>query len=257
MSIGRVFDRSRTMTAYPNGVQHHYWLKARNWVVYDLLRRMERDGTVLDVGCGRGVTVEFLRSRGLECFGCDIAEGPAISADVEPFLHYRTSSLRLEPTLARRIRVVLLLDVLEHVTEPGELLVQHSVHFPNISHLVITLPAGPDIWSNYDEHYGHCARYTLESAGRLLDGTGFSSVETGYFFHLLYPPLKAMLTLGFHREVSVIPPRSRLNRALHGIFATWLRADAKLFPKGLRGTSLFMLCRKESDSISSYGGATG
>ena len=78
--------------------------------------------------------------------------------------------------------IVIMLDVLEHIEDDSAFL-QHEVA-PRLrpdSHLVISVPAHPSLFTSHDTFLGHHRRYTRS---QLLDVSGkfFSSNQNGYLF---------------------------------------------------------------------------
>ena len=78
--------------------------------------------------------------------------------------------------------IVIMLDVLEHIEDDSAFL-QHEV-VPRLkpdSHLVISVPAHPSLFTSHDTFLGHHRRYTRS---QLLDVSGkfFSSNQNGYLF---------------------------------------------------------------------------
>jgi 2-polyprenyl-3-methyl-5-hydroxy-6-metoxy-1,4-benzoquinol methylase len=62
---------------YPHGIERYFWNIARNAII---ARSLKRSGMnrwpLLEIGCGRGIIVEHLRSRGVDCVGCELAATP-------------------------------------------------------------------------------------------------------------------------------------------------------------------------------------
>ena len=78
--------------------------------------------------------------------------------------------------------IVIMLDVLEHIEDDSAFLQQEVV--PRLkpdSHLVISVPAHPSLFTSHDAFLGHFRRYTRS---QLLDVSGkfFSSNQNGYLF---------------------------------------------------------------------------
>jgi SAM-dependent methyltransferase len=230
---------------YPDGAEAYYWFLARNRIV---LRQVEealgagREGAVLDIGCGRGITVQFLRGRGVEALGCDLGTPPPISAAVAPHLHLATDARALPAGLRASARVILLLDVLEHLERPEELLLDCRRHFPACERLIVTVPARPEVWSNYDEHFGHFRRYDRASLAALLPAEDFELLRLRYFFHLLYLPALAMSALRLQRAVAVTVPSSG-RRWAHRMLGALLAREERWLPGSLPGTSLLAVLR--------------
>ena len=78
--------------------------------------------------------------------------------------------------------IVIMLDVLEHIEDDSAFLQQEVV--PRLkpeSHLVISVPAHPSLFTSHDSFLGHYRRYTRS---QLLDVSGkfFSNKQNGYLF---------------------------------------------------------------------------
>lgn len=243
---GTTFTQEQYDRPYPNGIERHYWAQARHRI---LLRQIEqqlgsqRDATVLDIGCGRGITVDYLRSQGIQAQGCELGRPSPISAAVAPYLHIGVDAFTLDEGLRQSVKVILLLDVLEHMEQPREFLAECGRRFPACDRVIITLPARQEIWSNYDEYYGHFLRYDAQSVGRLVPDA-WQLTSQSYFFHLLYVPARLMSALGMPRSVDVAAPapKTRWAHKALGVLFDW---EARLCPSFVPGTSILAVLRRK------------
>ena len=234
------FDERQRNNAYPPGIGQHYWLLSRNRIIYDKLRAIRAAAPMIDLGCGPGATVAFLRQRGIDCRGVDLATYQPVSAGLAGAILYGTDAFE-RPTIERDgIRTVLLLDVLEHLREPESFIRRCREAYANAGHLVITLPARAELWSNYDEFYGHQRRYDLTSAAALCMDGGLEVIEAGYFFHALYPLLAVHRLMAVQRRVEFQPVR---HHRLHALIARGLHLEERWLPGTWPGTSLMVLAR--------------
>jgi SAM-dependent methyltransferase len=215
-------------------VGRHFWNLARNHVVLRKLRRGGAPpGAVLDVGCGRGATVEYLRAAGLDGLGVELAP-TRVEERLRPHVTTGVPAESLPAVTRERVGSVLLLDVLEHLDEPDGLLRSLRRSFPRLRRVVITVPARRELWSNYDDFYGHRLRYDLPSLRRLASVLDPLRLDTGYFFHALYPVVRAQRRLPGQRSVEVRPPRHpRVHRALAACFS----AEERWLPAAWPGSS--------------------
>ena len=222
--------------AYPDGVEDHFWTLARNSIVQRLVREDgPPDPVVLDVGCGRGLTVAALRKAGLECWGVEAADAP-VAAELQPFVFSPRDAFTLPEELRSRVDVILLLDVVEHLQSPGAFLADCVRHFPHLASLVVTVPARRELWSNYDDFFGHFARYDRASLLALLAPLHPGRIEAGYFFHLLYPILRVQRLFGGARPVRQRRPTAPgFHRMLGRLFAFEQRG----LPRSWYGSSLW------------------
>ncbi len=223
---------------YPDGIQDHYWILGRNQILHRLLTHFGTNESTLDIGCGRGVVVKYLRDRGVEAWGCEIASPRPITEDIAPYLMLGKDAMALDDEVSDSVRQLLLLDVLEHVEDPKEFMGQCIDKFRNAQRMLITLPARQELWSNYDERYGHFQRYSKQEAAELVDG--FEILELDYFFHALYPAMRLFKRLKIDRQEQVSPPRRTALKLAHRFLARAFDLEARVLPGGLFGTSLYV-----------------
>ena len=226
---------------YPEGIGEYFWNLARNHVIADTLRAAGlTDQPMLEVGCSTGVVLRYLRAQGMDCRGCELGL-PPVSPEVADHAHVGIDACDLPEDLRNRIRVLLLCDVIEHVAEPQVFLERLRAAFPNAGHLLVTVPARPEIWSNYDDHFGHLRRYDRRLLDRELAAAGWISSHRHYFFHALYVVMAVLNLLGIRRGVDLVPPSWP---GLHRLMAAMFRWEAKLLPGALAGSSLIALARR-------------
>lgn len=181
------------------------------------LAGLPQGARVLDVGCGRGVLLREIASRGFEAHGVELSEAAARGAD--PRAH-----IRIAPRLADAgypdayFDEVILWHVLEHLRDPGETLRQaHRVLRPG-GRLVVAVPnfasaqarwAGP-AWFHLDlpRHLHH---FSLTALDRLVTQSGFLC-ESEHHFSLRQNPF-GWIQSAMNRSTSL--PRNGLYLLLH------------------------------------------
>jgi len=187
---------------------------------------------LLDIGCGRGIVVEHLRRRGIDCIGCEMAAAP-VPDHLRSIVFNRTDFADLPIDQRRKIRGALLCDVIEHVPDPVEFLRRARRALPMLEAVLVTVPARQELWSEWDQHYGHLRRYDLPRLRATLTAGGFKPLCVGYFFHTLYLPA-LLLRGGKLRSTSVRAPSLPW---LHAIVGAAFQAEEKMLPSVLPGTS--------------------
>lgn len=231
------FSTERYESAYPDGGQNHWWPLARTRIVRNMILDGHRaGGAILEVGCGRGFVVASLRSSGLDCSGVEAAEVEPI-AGAAHFIRSRLQANELPEAERRRYDTILLLDVIEHLPDPVELLRALVDAFPALARVIVTVPARPELWSNYDEYYGHFRRYTRPMLVDLASDLNWSIRRTSYFFHSLYLPAWLLTHAKGSRATRVTPPGPAM-RVVHRLISLGMLADHHLLPGRLVGTSL-------------------
>jgi len=202
---------------------------------------------LVDVGAGPGFLGDFLRER-------------------HPQIQYRYIEPieGLENQLAERFGAdanrrdtdfgdasyVTLMDVLEHQEHDREFMADLAAKMAPGSTLLLTVPAMPSLWSQWDAMLGHYRRYTKKMFRETVAPLPFELVEVNYLFPELLP-------LGWVRRARMrgqngteeaaadaeFPDLSRpLNETLYRVGSA-TKAMRRAWPAG---TSLFATLRRTS-----------
>jgi len=202
---------------------------------------------LVDVGAGPGFLGDFLRER-------------------HPQIQYRYIEPieGLENQLAERFGAdanrrdadfgdasyVTLMDVLEHQEHDREFMADLAAKMAPGSTLLLTVPAMPSLWSQWDAMLGHYRRYTKTMFRETVAPLPFELVEVNYLFPELLP-------LGWVRRARMrgqngteeagadaeFPDLSRpLNETLYRVGSA-TKAMRRVWPAG---TSLFATLRRSS-----------
>ncbi len=176
---------------------------------------------VLDVGAGDGYFAECLLTHlpaGSEVVGCDSAYTDAWLAQNAP-----QPGLRFTRDLPdERFDCVVLLDVLEHVSDDSALLTDVvRNHLQTSGRTVVSVPAWGALFTQHDTSLGHLRRYTHAQLTQVLENAGLTaSVSGGLFASLLLPRALgklAELARGHHAA----PPVGDLEAQVITEAATW------------------------------------
>ena len=215
--------------AYETLYREHWWWRAREEMLVELLRERQPAGgwgPILDVGCGNGLFFDRLSEFGE-------AEGVESSAElVSPnsphaaHIHVGPFDASFQP--GKLYTLILMLDVLEHLDAPTEVL-RHALRLLDARGMVvITVPAFPALWTSHDDLNQHRTRYTKSSFRQVADGAGMKVLAERFFFHWMFPAKLAARAagklLGAAPAVPRVPARW-LNRTLYGIS----RAEQRVF----------------------------
>lgn len=224
---------------YPQGIEHHWWNVARNGMVSDLIRWVERRQTVpvgrmLEIGCGRGFAVEYLRDNGHDCYGVELAP---LRVDERLRVHVWTGQdcLALPEEFRNKVELVLLLDVIEHIDDAAAFIGQVRDAYPNCCWLIVSVPARMELWSDFDRQYGHFRRYDLQTLREELARAGAKTIRARYRFTILYPLLYALVRWGKGRPSANRTPVLTL---LHRLFGALIRRETWVMPDFVYGTSI-------------------
>lgn len=203
--------------------QRHWWFRGRLAVLEAVLRRHlpARPVRLLEFGCGSGNVLGRLQEFG-EAVGME--PDPRLRAAARAAgLDVRAGALPGDLAVPDGwADVVLLLDVLEHLTDDAAALGTARRAVRNGGLLVLTVPAYRWLWSGHDVTLGHLRRYTARELRRLLVATGFGVERVSCFNTLLFPPLLAVRAWKrFRRDWrhDLRRPPAPLNAALARVFA--------------------------------------
>lgn len=242
---GTAFNSKHFNNAYPDGINLQYWNYGKNLIIKRKINTFQlKSSTILDIGCGRGITVDYLRKSGFNCWGCEISSVKPIFHSVANYLYFSTNAFLLPEKFRQKVDTILLLDVIEHIEQPHEFLAECLVKFNNLQNIIITLPARMELWSNYDDHYQHFSRYDKKTLTHLLEGFDFKNINIGYFFHLLYIPLYILSSFNISRNIEMKPPGSSIAIRAHKYLAQCINIEEMIVPKWMIGSSIYAIINK-------------
>ncbi|MCY2959260.1 MAG: class I SAM-dependent methyltransferase [Planctomycetota bacterium] len=141
----------------------HWWFAARRQILRALVDEIAhgRRLRIVDVGCSTGGNAGSL-SEAHDVTGFDASE-TAIRIAAQRFPKARFEVARgLEPVraAARGADLVLLMDVIEHVEDDFHFLSSVASELAPGAHILVTVPAHPELWSAHDVASQHWRRYT-------------------------------------------------------------------------------------------------
>ncbi|MCP4664239.1 MAG: class I SAM-dependent methyltransferase [bacterium] len=221
----------------------HWWWRAREEMIVDLLARLEPPGgygPILDVGCGDALSFPYLRRFG-EPEGIE-ADGALVSAQAQARGPIHIGPFDETFRTDRRYGLITMLDVIEHLDDLAALRRAAALLAPG-GLVVITVPAFRLLWTAHDDFNHHRRRYTAAGLVRVARRAGLVVRSRRTFFHWLFPlkllvRLKEGLVAGPPRMAEV--PSPWVNRLFHGLSRleqrTWGRLSWPL------GSSLVAVC---------------
>jgi len=233
-------------------VRRHPWWRARTRLTLRLLDELgvAPPARVLDAGCGWGATLEALEGRGYRAVGMDVSRRILERLD-------RPGRSLVEADLTRPLkadepfRAVLALDVIEHIDDDREAVRRLGGLVEPGGFLVVSVPALPELFSEFDAVQGHRRRYLPGTLAAAFDGAGLRVERSFWWGRWLVPVLRRQRSrprsrpgdspADVYRRHLNLPPRA----------ASWLLALAFRIEEtpALRGvlksgTSLFVVARR-------------
>jgi 2-polyprenyl-3-methyl-5-hydroxy-6-metoxy-1,4-benzoquinol methylase len=173
-------------------IRSHPWWRARAALTLELLADLglQPPAQVLDVGCGWGVTLEALEARGYQAIGMDIGRRTLEALD-------RPGRRLIEADLTRSMETdvptsdaVLALDVIEHLDDDRAAVRRLGSLTRPGGHVVVSVPALPALFGEFDEIQGHRRRYLPRRLEAAFAGSGLELERVFWWGRWLVPTLR-------------------------------------------------------------------
>jgi len=171
--------------------EKYWWWVGRRKLIKGILDKLNlNSATILDVGCGTGINLNYLSRYGA-VIGLDS------SKDAINFCRMRGSKNVTEADAERlsfkddTFDLITALDLLEHLDDNKALKGFYRVLKPN-GYLVLSVPAFSFIWSKHDEAVHHKRRYTKHQLKDILEANGFIIEKVSYWNFFLFIPIVVM-----------------------------------------------------------------
>jgi len=173
------------------------------------LKRIKSNGSLLDIGCGRGYFLKSAAESGYSVHGIDIASRPIKYAQRMYQLSADTRSLQDLIASGQRYEIITLFHVLEHFSDPyaslryvHDLLTENGlcmIEVPNYHSLKFVISKNK--WSGGNHPLYHRTFFTNRTLQQSLQKTGFSQMKRitlSYHLHdrsILYEGFKQGLNI--------------------------------------------------------------
>jgi len=175
-----------------SGGTHPIDLASRSEAVEQLRRHLhhrERP-VILEIGCSSGFLLRDIREQFPHAFlcGADTVREPLFRlADTLPGIPLFRFDLLQSPLPEGTFDAVVILNVLEHIEDDRAALEQIYRLLKPGGIAVLEVPAGPDLFDDYDRALKHFRRYSIDDLSTKLRETGFRVVRRSHLGCLLYP----------------------------------------------------------------------
>ncbi|MBW3598068.1 MAG: class I SAM-dependent methyltransferase [Planctomycetes bacterium] len=163
--------------------EQYWWHAAKRSLAAALLRRhFPPPGLLIEGGIGSGRNLLEFRRLGYGVAGLDImpqaVEHVRTRGVEQVCVHDLTQDW---PFAKEAARAVVMLDVLEHTPDPVEVLRHARDSLAPGGGVLITVPAYPWLYSNWDKRLGHYRRYTSRELLRQAEEAGLEVVRVTHW----------------------------------------------------------------------------
>ena len=177
----------------------YWWHVAKRQLAVDLLQTyFPPPGRLVEAGIGSARNLLAFQELGYHVTGLDIAP-EAVDRGHQCGLHdiRQHDVCSPWPIEGESSRVAVMLDVLEHVADPVQVLRYAAATLEPGGGLVITVPAYPQLYGDWDRRLGHVRRYTRRQFRSQAAEAGLSVVWTGHWNAFTLPA--ALVSRGLDR----------------------------------------------------------
>jgi SAM-dependent methyltransferase len=226
----------------------HFWIERRFRVLQTLAGELIPSAREMaEIGCGHG-----LLQRQIE----DTYNRTVTGLDLNEYALKRNQSkhsrvccydiLQRHAAFQLKFDVIFLFDVLEHIADEDNFLQALLFHLAPQGKLVISVPAGPWAYSQYDTAAGHIRRYAFGSIRKTAARNQLAIQKWTYWGLPLVPALAARkLWLASRRERDDVIKTGFDSRApwINRALGAWSRCE--VIPQTFLGTSLMAVLTRE------------
>jgi SAM-dependent methyltransferase len=170
---------------------HFIDVASRRHAINELTRILGiKPSSIMEVGCSAGHLLADMRSSlpNAVLTGGDYTLGTLVQlSEKMPGIPLVRFDLANSPLPSNTYDAIVLLNVLEHI-EDDKAATRHIARMLKPGGVaVIEVPAGPELFDDYDRQLKHFRRYTLGKISDVVEGAGLEIERRNYLGALIYP----------------------------------------------------------------------
>jgi len=173
-------------------IRRHPWWRARTRLTLRLLRRLGvvPPSKVLDAGCGWGTTLAGLERAGYLSTGADISRRALQELEKPGRELVELDLTQPLPEGVETFDAVLALDVIEHLDDDRQAVARLAELTRPGGRVIVSVPALPDLSSEFDAIQGHRRRYLPEDLAEVFDGSNLEVEQIFWWGSWMVPLLR-------------------------------------------------------------------
>lgn len=175
----------------------HWWHQHKRRLIHQFINKLFiHPGKVLDLGAGTGKILSELKAKGWQVQGVDSSpQAIKWSQKRGVKLKLADSAKQSLPFPSDHFDLILVLDFLEHLQSESKTLSNINKVLKPSGHLIVTVPAHPNLYSYWDKMLGHYRRYDEATLRKVLKNNGFKINQITYFFSFSLVPAILVRTM--------------------------------------------------------------
>jgi SAM-dependent methyltransferase len=180
------------MYSHINSVeQTHWWYVARREIIFEWVLKTLAEyeaPRILDIGCGTGFNLAYLRSKGYEnVFGLDFSNSALRYCQSRALTSLICGDGTYPPLCKESFEVIMALDLIEHLEDDIHALIELARILKPGGSLIIFTPAFNFLWGLQDEVSHHFRRYTARELRQKLTQAKLVPRKLTYTNTFLFP----------------------------------------------------------------------
>ena len=191
-------------------VQRHPWHRARAKLIVRLLRSLEilPPASILEVGCGWGLNLVALELQGYRVTGMDISRSVLEKIDLPTRCLIEADLRNPLPDQFESYDGLLALDVIEHLDDDQGGVRQMTKLLRPGGTAILSVPALPELFCDFDEIQGHRRRYLPETLRVAIEGGGLKVLKIFWWGAWMVPFLR--MTRSRNQKGARVKPKTYL-----------------------------------------------
>lgn len=202
----------------------NWWFKARQDFIYRYLlsHQYPTDVRILDIGCGGGGLLSYLRERGYTALaGIDLSPEAIAFCRSRGLTDVHLDDAQNVATFsAESFDVIIASDVLEHLPEDAKALARWQDLLKPGGVLIVFVPAYQALWSERDVVNKHITRYTRPRILAMAKAIGLEVQQSSYWNFCMFLPYALLLKIKrftTQKIVAISKDETLVNQVLKGI----------------------------------------
>mgnify|MGYP001046825587 CR=1 FL=1 len=228
---------------------YHWWFISKRNLIIQLIKSLKFPSPfILDVGSGTGANLSSFSKIG-KTFGIDISKQAVDFCNRRGLKNIIQSPVEKIKFKDKNFDIITCLDLLEHTTNPIDVLKEIRRVLKDSGKIIITVPAFRILWSQHDEALCHLRRYEKDSLMYDLHEAELKIEKMSYLFFTSFfvvAPIRILRRIIINKQklysdTTTLPPKI-LNDFLRFLFEVETKISINL---GLPfGTTLYAIASK-------------
>lgn len=171
--------------------EKHWWFITRRNIIHNLIKDMDKDAKILDIGCLGGPLLLSLKKKGFKnIYGLDLSKRSIAVCKKRGLKNVFVMDATKTDFKNEEFDVIIASDVLEHIKNDKKAIFEWNRILKPKGRLLVFVPAFKILWSPHDETNLHHRRYSKSSLTKLLKKAKFKVIKSSYCnFTLFFPAL--------------------------------------------------------------------